>query len=344
MNRLSIQSPSHRRIASFVEWLRTPGDREDKIKVQADEVRRRLQAKAERDRLVIRSMPFSGSYKKGTGLRRHMHGDAEIEGQDVDIAIVIDPNSVPRDADRAGLIARFLTYFQASYPDTEATSTRSSVRVSFVGTRIAYDLVPMLAVPDTDDQQMLFRSNGERRRTSIQDHIEFVRRRNKRSNDQPGRVKFNECVRLVKWWRHFCERGAQSIEEVPSVLVDLLCARAFDECGVAETYTETIGRWFTRIADLAARRVTVAFDDFGRGASRTRDARQWAVLDPVNPDNNVLPMAWSNLHIGELCDWLATARDQWAELEALERTGETERARDVLIEVFGSPFKHHGAL
>lgn len=344
MYQLSSKSLSDRRLASFVDWIRTPGDREEKIKAQSAEVVRRLRGKAERDGLVVRSTPFSGSYQKGTGLRRHMHGGSEIEGQDVDIAIVLDPRSVPVDADRPRLITRFLGYFQSSYPDTTATATRSSVRVSFVGTKINYDLVPMLAVDGTDREQMLFRSNGERRRTSIQDHIEFVRRRNQRSNEQPGRVKFNECIRLVKWWRHFAEGTAQTIEEVPSILIDLLCAKAFDRLGVAETYTETLGQWFSAMADLALRRQTIAFDDFGHGAVTTRDARAWAVLDPVNRDNNILPMAWSRLHVDEFADWLATARDQWAELEALERAGEAEKARSVLTEALGAPFKHHGDL
>nr|WP_263430012.1 CBASS oligonucleotide cyclase [Nannocystis pusilla] len=341
---MSSKSPSHRRLSTFVDWIRTPGEREERIKAQADEVRRRLRGKAESDKLVIRSMPFSGSYEKGTGLRRHMHGDAEIEGQDVDIAIVVDPDSIPEDEDRGHLIERFLGYFRASYPDTEASATRSSVRVTFVGSKINFDLVPMLAVSGTDREQLLFRSNGERRRTSIQDHIEFVRRRNRRSNDLPGRVKFNECVRLVKWWRHYREGDAHSIEEVPSILIDLLCAKAFDQCGVAETYTETLGQWFTRMADLAHRKRRVAFDDFGPASARTDDDRQWALLDPVNPDNNVLPMAWNNLQITELADWVATARDQWSEVESFERTGEHEKSRKVLIELFGNPFRHHGEL
>lgn len=344
MKSLSSKSPSHRRLSAFVEWIRTPDDREERIKSQADEVRRRLRGKAESDRLVIRSMPFSGSYEKGTGLRRHMQGGAEIEGQDVDIAIVIHPRSVPEDADRERLIERFLSYFRASYPDTQASATRSSVRVGFVGSKVNFDLVPMLAVDSTDREQLLFRSNGERRRTSIQNHSEFVRRRNRLSNELPGRVKFNECVRLVKWWRHYCEGSAQQIEEVPSILVDLLCAKAFDRHGVAATYTETLAQWFSTMADLAQRKRLVAFDDFGSVPDRTADDRQWAVLDPVNPDNNVLPMAWNNLHIGELSDWLSTARDQWAEVESLERVDEVDKARKVLIELFGNPFKHHGEL
>ncbi|MCY1071652.1 CBASS oligonucleotide cyclase [Nannocystis sp. RBIL2] len=341
---LSSKSPSHRRLSAFVDWIRTPDDREERIKSQADEVRRRLRGKAESDKLIIRSMPFSGSYEKGTGLRRHMQGEAEIEGQDVDIAIVIDPRSVPAGADRERLIERFLSYFRASYPDTQASATRSSVRVAFVGSKVNFDLVPMLAVEGTDREQLLFRSNGERRRTSIQNHIEFVRRRNKRSNELPGRVKFNECVRLVKWWRHYCEGSAQQIEEVPSILVDLLCAKAFDQHGVAATYTETLAQWFSTMADLALRRRLVAFDDFGSVPDRTADDRQWAVLDPVNPDNNVLPLAWNNLHIGELADWLSNARDQWAEVESLERVDEVDKSRRVLIELFGNPFKHHGEL
>ena len=68
--------------------------------------------------------------------------------------------------------------------------TQSSVWLEFAESKINYDLVPMLAVQGTDEEQILLRAGGERRRTSIQKHIEFVKTRTRKSNDLPGRVKF----------------------------------------------------------------------------------------------------------------------------------------------------------
>lgn len=343
MNKLSTLSSSHRRLASFVDWIRTPAEREEAITEQAEEIRTRVKGQAEKDGLTVRSMPFSGSFKKKTGLRRHMHGGAEIEGQDVDISFVLHPDSVG-DEDRSMLIERFLRYVKASYPSTPSESTRSSVRIEFAGTKINYDLVPMIAVVENDVEQLLFRSNGEKRRTSVRRHIEFITTRTKSSNDTPGRVLFNECIRLVKWWRCYREGEARVIEEVPSMLIDLLCAKAYDERGVATTYTETLGRWLSWMADAIASRRTITFADFGQGAATSGDSRGWSVLDPVNAGNNVMPMAWKDAHVRELQEWLAAARDCMAEVEALDRRGDAQGAREVLIELFGAPFKHHGDL
>ncbi len=328
-------------MTAFVDWIKPPEDKENQIRDQAEEIRSRIKGQAEADGLVVRSMPNSGSFAKRTGLRRHMHGDAEVEGQDVDLPFVVSPKTTEGDVIKE-LLDRFERYARASYPDTKRNPTKSSIQLSFVGTKLNYDLVPMLAVSGKDDEQILLRSTGERRRTSVQKHIDFIKRRTDKSNKQPGRVKFNECVRLVKWWREVRQAESQILEDVPSIIIDLLCAKAFDDLGVEETYPMTMARWFGRIASAVKQREAIGFRDYVSNPFAHGEGQKWAVVDPVNAENIVVPSAWGNMQIQELADWFAKSRDEWGRVLADDLASHDARSMQGLIAIFGNAFKHHG--
>ncbi|HUB07882.1 MAG TPA: CBASS oligonucleotide cyclase [Myxococcales bacterium] len=332
------QTLLHRRLSRFVEWIRTESDREDEIRAQAGEIRGRIKGKAEDDGLVVRSTPNSGSFAKRTGIRRHLYGTAEVEGQDVDLPFVVSPKTADGEKLTA-LLDRFDRYAKASYPDTERHRTKSSVQLSFVGSKLNYDLVPMLAT-EKEDEQILLRGNGERKRTSVQKHIEFIRGRTERSNRQKGVVKFNDCVRLLKWWKEFRTSESRLVEadDVPTFLIELLAAGAFDELGVRETYAETLLAWFGWLGNAVGAKRRIAFSDFGRPP--TAQSVAWAVLDPVNALNNVAERL-SGPQIDELAEWFSTSHDRLAFALAADRDGEDGSSLDELIGLFGSPFEHH---
>ena len=337
MPQLSTRSKLHKRMSTFVDWIRA-GDKDDLIREQSAEIRQRIRNQAEKDGLTVRSTPNSGSFAKKTGLRRHLQGDSDVEGQDVDLPFVISPkdeNGVRID----DLLGRFDRYAQACYPQTSRRRTRSSIQLDFTGSKLRYDLVPMLAVPGDDEAQVLLRSGGERRRTSVQKHIEFVTRRSNASNELPGRVRFNECIRLIKWWREFRQANARVIEEVPSIVLDLLCAHAYDRCQVEETYAGTLARWFDLLAGTVRQRELVAFSDFGRKPAALPKAL-WSVLDPVNSENNVVSQ-WGKFEIDELGDWLAAGYDVITRVIAADLRGDDAASLAALVELFGNPFKHH---
>lgn len=332
----SNRSRLHGRLSTFVDWIATAPETEEAIRRQADEVRSRIRGQANDDGLTVRSTPNGGSYAKRTGLRRHLQGDSEVEGQDIDLPFVISPKTHD-DEDVDKLVDRFERYAKASYPNTSRERSKCSVKLNFVGTGLAFDLVPVLAT-NVPDEQILFRDGGERRRTSIQKHIEFVTSRTRKSNELPGRVKFNECVRLLKWWREFRVAGANSLTALPSFTLELLAAKAFDQQSVAATYGETLARWFGFLADLVQRKAPVTFSDFGKAP--TPPATGWAVIDPVNADNNVVA-SWSGLKIGELATWLSDGRDEWARALGADIRGDDASSMAALVEIFGAPLRHH---
>jgi hypothetical protein len=340
MGTLSVKSESHRYLSNFVDWIRPEEKTEDTIRKQADEIRGRISAKAAEDGLVVRSMPWAGSFAKKTGLRRHRRGQAEVEGQDIDLPFVVSP-ATSAGEDVKSLLDRFERYAQASYPNTSRNPTKSAVCLDFKSTGLSYDLVPMLAVTGDDLAQILLRSDGERRRTSVQKHIEFIRTRTNKSNEHPGRVKFNEGVRLVKWWREVRQSSSTIVSEVPTVVIDLLSAKAFDGHAVDETYTETLSRWFGRMANLVRTRTRVDFTDFVNPSSHGGSG-PWVVLDPVNPDNNVIPGSWGNLELEELAEWLEEARDGMARVIAADVGGRKTEVKEELEALFGSAVHLHG--
>jgi Second Messenger Oligonucleotide or Dinucleotide Synthetase domain len=203
-----------KRLTTFVQWIATEASREDEIREQARYIRDRISAKARGDDLTVRSTPNSGSFANRTGLRRHLLGASVVEGQDVDLPFVVAPHG---DNELDELLDRFSRYVKACYPETELKRTRSSIKLLFTNTKLSYDIVPMLATK-RDDRQIILQASGERRETSVQEHTAFVRERTRKSQEQPGRVQFNECIRLLKWWREFKQDQNPILPEVPSSL------------------------------------------------------------------------------------------------------------------------------
>jgi len=326
----------HRRLAAFVGWIATDSARDDDLRKRRDNIRDSISAKARGEGVIIRSTPSSGSFSTRTGLRRHMLGHSEVEGQDVDVPFVVALQT--KEEERLDvLLPRFEKYARDAYPDTEREMTKSSIRLKF-SDKVNFDLVPLFATQDPE-RQLLVRSDGERRETSVQKHVEFIRTRTQKGASQPGRVCFNELVRLFKWWRCFQQSEARVLKEIPSFLVNLLAAYAFDQRSVQITYAETIADWMGILARAVRKRTPIGFADFGPIPS-VEDGVIWAVFDPVNSQNNAADK-WSGVACDELGDWLEESRDAMYEaIAAFDDERETD-GMSSLVRVFGNPIIDH---
>jgi hypothetical protein len=327
------------RFENFIRWIRPDPDAAADAERQRGEVQSRIKDKAEKDGLMVRATPESGSFAKGTGLRRHMLGDAEHEGQDVDCAFVVNRRDEDGDV-LTELLRRFDGYADQSYPTTPRKPTKSSVKLLFVVAKRNFDLVPLLAVEGKPEEQILLRANGERRRTSVQKHVEFVRARTKTCRQLPGRVTFNDGVRLAKWWREYQITRSKILDYVPTFLIDLLCAKAFDEVSVQADYPATLQGWFDKIHSYAFNRTSVTFTDFTAARPELVDAK-WKVIDPVNPENNAVPQEWGGIKIDEFRDWARDARDKLQQAIAYDLRGRQAEALALMTDVLGPSFKNH---
>jgi hypothetical protein len=197
------------------------------------------------------------------------------------------------------------------------------------------------------DHQIILKKDGSRRLTSVAKHTEFVRRRTRESDNLTGRVRFNECVRLMKWWRYVRIGDTSPIEEVRTTLVELLCASAYDRLSVDRTYTETLFKWFSWLATVTAKRTTISFNDYATIEPKRADPggnRLWQVIDPVNANNNVVHTPWGNIELDEFASWFAAGRDAFSRLIAHEAAGNDGVVDDILVELFGNAVIDHGEI
>lgn len=335
MGQYNAKSKLHKRISSFVDWIAPEKGTREAVKKQSDEIRTRITSKAGEDGIWVIDTPYGGSFPSKTGLRRHLRGESDIEGQDIDLPFVVKPD---KETEFEPLIQRFKKYAEKSYPDTTITATKSSVKMEFAGTKLTYDVVPMFAT-DVAGIQKIYRDNGEVIKTSVQKHREFIRSRTKQTKEKEGVVCFNDMVRLYKWWREQKQQSTNESLTLPSFLINLLCAQAFKACGVNTTYPQTLANWFSYLAHVVKNRGTIWFQDYYT-SSKPDASKAWNVLDPVMPDNNVVK-GWSGWQVDELADWLQEGAEIMNRAIVADIEGRDSDSLKEMKLLFGKIFSSH---
>jgi hypothetical protein len=83
-------------------------------------------------------------------------------------------------------------------------------------------------------------------------------------------------------------------------------------------------KWFNWLATVTARRVRISFNDDTSIEPYRQDAAGnplCQVVDPVNANNNVVLIPWSNIELDEFASWFAAGRDAFSHLLADESAG-----------------------
>ncbi|HLP56579.1 MAG TPA: CBASS oligonucleotide cyclase [Fluviicola sp.] len=335
MSSYSNKSTLHVRIKNFVSWIAPPKETREAIKKRSDEVREKIKAEAEKDGITISQMPYSGSFSTKTGLRRNMRGNTILDGQDVDIPFVVKKDT---ETEFGPLIKRFKKYAQTCYPNHEIEETKSSVNIVFEKDNLTFDIVPMFEA-DKASYQTLIRGNGEIITTSIEKHREFIRNRTKETKESDGIVTFNDCIRLLKWWRRVKEIECDENLCLPSFLINLLGAQAYNNCSDDTTYPQTLANWFSFLASTVRKKETIWFDDY-YSKPEPDEYKSWNVIDPVMPGNNIVK-SWPGYQVDQLADWLQEAAETMNRAIVADMQ---ERHADSLVhlqQLFGTIFSSH---
>lgn len=335
MNSYSHKSTLHVRIKNFVAWIAPPKESRANIKEKSDEVRKNIKEKAEADGLTIVDMPHSGSFATRTGLRRHMLGLTTTEGQDIDLPFVVKKD---KETEFAPLIQRFKKYAEECYPEHEIEETKSSIKIIFKTEKLTFDLVPMFEGVKKGEQ-VLIRNTGEQITTCIENHREFVRKRTAETKRNTGIVTFNDMIRLLKWWRIVKEHETNEKINLPSFLINLLAAKAYEQCGDNTTYPQTLANWFSYLAHIVKSKDPIWFNDYYKNI--TLDTTQnWNVIDPVMPENNIVKK-WTWYEIQELADWLQEASEIINRAIVADLDGRDSDSLEHLKLLFGKIFSSH---
>jgi tRNA nucleotidyltransferase (CCA-adding enzyme) len=249
----------------------------------------------------IVKMLHSGSMAKGTALKTI---------NDIDVAMYLKAGAVPED--ETILLDWTADRIKEVYGNTikpgQISIAHHCVTVSFVGTGLDVDIVPIIYEGDPDDRGYLIPpTTGERVLTSIPLHLKFLR---KRKNEYGP--SFSQMIRLIKWWSRTQKANREGFR-FKSFMVELLFAWLYEQGFAGNDYAEGLFQFFSYIVNtqLSER---IVFADYYKVSEAKVDSSPIQIFDPVNPENNVTNQyTQSDLNIildaaEDACDAIAYAR------------------------------------
>lgn len=266
----------HSEIVSFCdERVNLKRDDVSEYREQVNRLRKKLTDYiAEHPGFDLVKMLHSGSIAKGTALK--------IIG-DMDVAVYVKKGKAPED--EATLLQWTADRIREAYGDTlksqQIDHSHHCVTVSFKGTGLDVDVVPVLYEGDPEDRGYLIPpSTGKRVLTSITLHLRFTRKRKK-----DHAVHYRQMVRLVKWWARI-QKGQRDGFRFKSFMTELLLAHLFDKGFRGEDYAEALFNFFSYVVRtrLSER---IVFSDYYKASDAKDDGKPIQIFDPVNPANNV---------------------------------------------------------
>jgi hypothetical protein len=265
---------SHSDLVSFgQERVNLPREQVVAYREQAGNLRDRLERhinlNPNYDLVKVRE---SGSLPKGTALR---------SSSDMDLAVYVKRAAAPeRTPDLVGWMLGLLRGAYSFLDASQFSSDNTAVRISYRGSGIDVEMVPVLYDGDADDYGELILRTGKRVRTSIKKHIEFIRARKSRYP-----THFAQVARFLKYWREVQARSTNL--PLTSFAMELLLAYAVDN-GISPTnYPAALESFFAMIVKGGLRdRISFA-DNYAVSALPRARAGVVEIFDPVNAANNI---------------------------------------------------------
>ena len=296
--------------------LRLPADKRSEYHAQVDRLiaalRKSVTAQTE---ISITKVVKAGSFAKFTILKK-----TGADPVDVDVVFYISGKSAANETmeSLSTLIHSLLlrVYPTKSVEDFEIQ--RKAATVTFVGTGLSVDLVPVIEDTSRSDYGWQFDiRDGSRMQTCAPCQIKFVRDRKKKDSD------FRTLVRMAKRWRNHAE-----IKPLKSFALELILAFLLDKNESAGSLDQRFRQFLLYIAQSGLRE-KISFPE-------NKSLNQYftdpvVILDPVCVTNNVA----SRISETERQEIVAAALTAWetATLASVED--------DIAIwkEIFGPRFK-----
>jgi tRNA nucleotidyltransferase (CCA-adding enzyme) len=296
--------------------LRLPDDKRKEYHEQVDrlitELRRSVRDKTE---IKITKVVKAGSFAKFTILRR-----TSDDPVDVDVVFYISGRSVDQETLQS-LNDTIYDLLVKIYPNKDVEHfqiQRKAATVSFVGTGLSVDIVPVIedeARPGYGWQFDL--RDGSKIQTCAPCQIQFVRARKASDKD------FRTLVRMAKRWRNHAELAA-----LKSFTIELILAYVLDKQGDGGSIEEKFRRFLLYIAQSGLKEL-ISFPENVPPYGTFSDPV--VILDPVYSLNNVA----GRITEGEREVIVMAALDAW---EAANFAS-VENDNEVWKELFGPRFR-----
>lgn len=272
MGRQHIDHSDIKRFAE--ERVNLPRDKAEEYRAQARRLRERLETYLdEHPDFTLKRMMLSGSLAKGTALRTL---------NDIDVACYVSGADAPSDVPKLlnYLAERLRKAFPNFKPDQVVPNTYS-VTVSFRGTGLNVDVVPVLYAGDPDWYgNLVSQDDGSFLETCIPRHLDFIRKRKAAQE-----TDFAQVARLVKYWAQRIKREQEGFR-FKSFMVELILAHLADQGLSFADYPEALQHFFTFVA-RSNMREQIVFTDYYPSSAVGTFAEPVKIIDPVNAKNNV---------------------------------------------------------
>ena len=296
--------------------LRLPADKRTEYHAQVDRLIAEL-CKSVRDKIEIKitKVVKAGSFAKYTILRK-----TSVDPVDVDVVFYISD----RDADQETLDSLNDTLYALLveiYPNKSIEDfeiQRKAATVTFVGTGLSVDIVPVIEDTSRPDYGWQFDIHeGADIQTCAPCQIQFVRDRKEQDPD------FRTLIRLAKKWRNHAE-----LKPLKSFAIELIMADVLDEQGNGDTIEQRFRNFLLYIAQSGLKE-EIRFPE--NVAPFTTFTDPVVILDPVNSQNNVA----SRISEAERKEIVAAAEEAWE----TANFASAEDDNEVWKELFGPHFK-----
>ncbi|MCG5584982.1 CBASS oligonucleotide cyclase [Klebsiella pneumoniae] len=294
--------------------LRLPKDKREIYNAQVDRLIGALRkALKEQDKITIKRVVKAGSFAKHTILRKTSDNPV-----DVDVVFYISGKKVAEES-FASLSEKIYEALLKVYPSKAVEDfeiQRKAATVSFVGTGLDVDIVPVIENPDKEDYGWQFdRLDGSKTETCAPCQIKFVKGRKDQDPD------FRTLVRLAKRWRTHMECPLKSFH------IELIMAHVLEINGKEGTLEKRFRDFLLYIADSGLQEV-ITFPENNTVPAFTDPV---VILDPVCDTNNVA----SRITEAERKEIVRLADESWA--TAIFASEEDDY--DIWKELFGRTFK-----
>jgi Second Messenger Oligonucleotide or Dinucleotide Synthetase domain len=322
------------RFEKFTKEIKPTPEHMDEANRQTDYMIERLKNKVAIDgSFELEKVLKAGSNAKFTSLRK-----TEENLFDVDLgAYYFGKGAIKEHLDT--LIQFTRDRLREIYPtkkDEDFELLKSAVRVKFrSGIKLNIDMAPIIRDDslDVENGGWIPRPDGWRL-TSVTAHNGFMQKRSAESNKVSGPVKFNQLVRMIKWWNNL-----QSDLVQPSIFCELITAKAFEDCGVTtewQTSLREVFKYFRKHQFLEP----IIFSDYYDAAKVKLPDDKVIVMDSVNPQNNVVA-GWTEETRRKYLERIQDAYDATMEARSAELDGDEQAAVDAWCQVFGEAFRKH---
>lgn len=296
--------------------LRLPAEKRTEYHAQLDRLISNLTTHLKTaTKIKVTRVVKAGSLAKHTILRRT--ADDRVDG---DVVFYLCGRSVDRDTleQLNDLIYEGLTEAYPTKKVEDFEIQRKAATVTFVGTGLSVDIVPVIEILDRPGYGWQFdRHDGSRLLTCAPCAIRFVRDRKAIDPD------FRTLVRLGKRWRNQAE-----LTHLKSFVIELILAHVLEIDGRTGTLEARFRRFLLYIAQSGLKEVITFPENISPVPAFTDPV---VIVDPVCSTNNVA----SRLSEPERQEIVQAAHDAWE----TAHFASAEDEPDLWKEIFGPRFK-----